>query len=501
MSKIELTNMLDGMNAGLSPLLQPITAPTMLLGCNVHRKLGAITKDIGSVRVSTQIQDNKTIGGMYDFHQNPSTQKFLVTVDDATSDDTQLFYKTPAGAWTEIAAAETAWANVAGAKVEIVGFIGYAFFVGYSDVDGFLPVGSLTDTTFSTVTNVTDMPQAKYILKFNDRLLLLNVRYGGTDYPFRAVVSSIPTAGAITWDTAGAPTSSTGGFFDVGFEHQIMGGGMLGRNAIIFTEYESFIYTGSSLDPAWTVGCSSHRTIKSTSAYMIWVNNDGIWISTGGQPQNVGGNVADFIKAASMRSSFATLVDEIYSLYLGNVTVDGVSYSNLEINLHIPTSTFWLREYASPLAMFAPFNDSGKIRKYMGDTDGNVWNKSKYTDSTIYNSDFYIDSNNQGSAINSAFELPPIRITNLSDQQKVLKFTAMAERAQGLKIQGRVIDQNTRILTPYKPMAEITKFLETFDVNIYDGCLIQFQGTEYGSNPYWSFYGIESESIKKSSSK
>lgn len=501
MAKVELTNMLDGMNAGLSPLLQPPTAPTMLLGCNVHRKIGAITKDLGSVRVSTQIEDNKTVGGMFDFHQSPSTQKFLVTVDDATSDDTQLFYKTPAGAWTEIAAAETAWANVAGAKVEMIGFIGYAFIVGYSAVDGFLPVGSLVGTTFSTVTNVTSMPQAKYILKFNDRVMVLNVKYGGTEYPFRAVVSSIPTAGAITWDTAGAPTSATGGFFDIGFEHEIKGAGMLGRNAVIFTEYEGFIYTGSSLDPIWSEGCSAHRTIKSTASYIVWANGDGIWISTGGQPKNIGGNVIDFIKAADMRSAFASLVDETYSLYIGSVTVEGVSYSNLEINFHIPTSTYWLREYASALSVFANFNDAGKMRKYMGDTDGNVWNKSRPTDSTIYNSDFYIDSNNQGSDINSAFELPPIRITNLSDEQKVLKFTAMAERAQGLKLKARAIDKNTHILTPYKPICELTKYLETFDVDVYDGMLIQFQGTEYGRNPYWSFYGLESETIKKSSSK
>ena len=152
-AKIDYFNFLGGLNTGVSPLLMGQSEAgksmlTVLDGCNISYKLGAIIKDTGYVRVgAAALEANKSILGLHNFRQNGSTQKMLATVDDATSDDTQLFFST-GGNWTEVGAAETAWANFATMNVEMETFIEYCFFVGHGTTDGFLPVGSFTVTTF-----------------------------------------------------------------------------------------------------------------------------------------------------------------------------------------------------------------------------------------------------------------------------------------------------------------------------------------------------------------
>src|SRR3990167_1117826 len=106
---MQFFNFTRGANYGLSPFLMPPDQLTGLNGAVINEKLGALTKDTGYSRVGAQIQDNKNITGLFDFHQSPTVQRTFATVNDSTDDDLQLFAKTPAGAWTEIGAAETAW--------------------------------------------------------------------------------------------------------------------------------------------------------------------------------------------------------------------------------------------------------------------------------------------------------------------------------------------------------------------------------------------------------
>lgn len=264
------------MNDGVSPLIHPAEQPELLLGCTNSYKIGKITKDTGYSEVQTAAQAGKSIGGLYHFRQSPTVKKMLKTVDDATSDDTQLFYS-DTGAWTEIAAAESAWQGFAGAKVEMETFIGYCFLVGHSAADGYLPSASLTNTTFSTSTNVTNMPRAKYIAKWDSKIFIANCRQGSTDHPYRVYYSSIPEAGAITWTVATD-------FFDLpDFSDEITGIVEMWNKLIIFTEYKTYFYDGSSLiKTPWQMGCSSHRTIQKHGNYLVWANVDGVWVSTGG---------------------------------------------------------------------------------------------------------------------------------------------------------------------------------------------------------------------------
>src|SRR3990167_1632428 len=113
-----------GMNFQNNDALKRPDECVILNGCNVDQKVGSIVKDLGYSQIGDALQAGKSILGLFNFRQSQATQKMLATVDDATSDDTQLFYSTGAG-WTEIGAAETAWVNKAGINVEMESMDGY----------------------------------------------------------------------------------------------------------------------------------------------------------------------------------------------------------------------------------------------------------------------------------------------------------------------------------------------------------------------------------------
>lgn len=440
-------------------------------------------KDLGYQRVGNVAQASESILGMFDFQQTPATQKILITVDDATSDDTQLFYNS-AGTWTEIGAAETAWANKAGINVEMEGFIDYCFFVGYGATDGFLPVGSLTGTTFSTSTNVTNMPGAKFIRRYRDRLYVANCDISATAYPYRVYYSSVPSAGAITW------TQATD-FFDVDYSNEITGMGMNWDLLILFTKRHAFYYNQNSKKHLWAVGCDNHRTIKTQGLYMFFANRDGVWLSqNGGEPQNIAGNVIDFIRNGTPTTFFAEITDEEYHLYVGTVTVNGVAYTNTLLTFNVASASWRWRELAHNLTILARYDDAGDDRLYMGDTAGNVWNKTKYTDATL----IYSDGDVAGTAGSNIFASFETRMDPMDDPRvlkRVKAVTVYAERAQNAHIQMRSVDNNTRGVIKYKPLGTLNKYINHFEGLDTNFNLLQFQVTEFSTLPYFSVFSIE----------
>lgn len=474
MKPFTYTTFIDGLYSDVSPMLVPETALYLQDNCVTSYKIGSILKRPGYENIGEALQAGKSITGLHNFRQSASTQKMLATVDDATSDDTQLFYST-GGAWTEIGAAETAWANKAGINVEMEDFIGYCFFVGWGSTDGFLPVGSLTGTTFSTSTNVTSMPTAKYIKRYRDRLYIGNC-YNAANQPFRVYYSSVPVAGSITWTVATD-------FFDVDYSEEITGMGVNWDRLVVFTEYSAYIYNQDEKKQAWDVGCSNHRTIANSGQYMIWANRDGVWISEGGRPVNIAGRVIDFIRYSNMTNSFAEVVDEEYHLYVGSVTVNGVSYSNCTLIYNIPTATWRVHEYADTMTAFAKYYYSGEDYLYMGDSSGDVHRLGKYTDATLLTTD-------DGSKIDSLFRTGALMFGDPSVEKDINKLIFYSERAQGLKLKARVVNRNTLGTSKWSSLCELTKYITEAQVSPRSGNFIQIEGTESGKLPYWSLFGF-----------
>lgn len=485
MAKIHYLRFTEGLYSDVAPHLVPSGADNSGVGGGLSLmsnvvtsyRLGSLLKRPGYSIIGSALQANKAITGLHNFRQSASVQKMLATVNDSTDDDTQLFYST-GGAWSEVTAAETAWANKANILVEMEDFLGYCFMVGYGSTDGFIDTATLTGTTFSTSTNLTNAPDGKFIKRYRDRLYIANVSYGGNDYPYRVRFSAIPSAGAIgDWDF-------TDNFFDVDYSESITGIGVNWDRLMVFTAFSAYMYNQDFKKRVWDVGCSSHRTIRNSGKYMIWANYDGVFVSVnGGDPANVAGRVIDYVRYGDMRNSFAEVVDEEYHLYIGAVTVAGISYVNATLVLHIPSMTWRVHEYADGFGVFAQYYTGGQNKLWLGASDGEVHQLGKYTDASLANTD-------NGSAINSHFQTGAMDMGDPSMSKKINKIITYSDRAQGLNLRARIVDRNTQGTSDFKPLGEITRYIDEFQVRPDTGNFLQIEGTEYGSNPYWSLFGF-----------
>ena len=56
------------------------------------------------------------------------------------------------------------------------------------------------------------------------------------------------------------------------------------------------------------------------------------------------------------------------------------------------------------------------------------------------------------------------------------------------------------LITPrfYQPIAELVEYVNDPEVDIEKGAILKIQGTEFGMNPYWSFFGLELNVTKHS---
>ena len=476
MAIVQNINNLGGANVSLSPFLQPANTPTILNGCNISYRLGAIQKDCGYERIGDAASAVKPITGLFDFRQSSSVQKILRTRNDDTGANLLLQYNN-AGTWTNINVGST-YDAYEDTLTEMEGFLGYCFIVGYDSTDNvWLPPASLTGTTFSTSVNVTSMPSAKYIKRYRDRLYTLNLYYGGTAYPYRVGMSSVPVAGAIAWTATD--------FLDVDFSEAGTGLGCLWDKLLVFTEKSAYMYDQTQFKKVWDIG-GYHRTICNHKSTMYFAGPDGLNRSTGGDPETISDPIFQLWKTSDPSKWTASIVDEEYNWYLGACNANGVNYTNCLATFNIPTQTWRWRELYHSVSILTPYLSSGIRQLYMGTTIGEVYRKGKYTDSTLLTSD-------AGNPIGSYFELAPIFLGNLSFQKNVTKITTFAERAMGLKLKARVVDRSARVLTPYTELGECVQYVQHHHINMKSGVLLQIAGYEYGSNPYWSFLGFDFE--------
>jgi len=463
-----------GMNYSGSDFIKNPWDLKILNGCNVDFKIGSIVKDLGYAQVGDVPQAGNKVLGLFDFRQQAGTQKIFVTINSSDDADMELKYNN-AGTWTLISAGAS-WDGFEDCAVEMESMDQHCYFVGYDSTDNvFLPVASVIGTTFSTSTNVTNMPTAKYIKRYRDRIYIGNCIESGTLHEYRVYFSTVPVSDAITWTVAD-------NFFDVDYSEIVTGLGSNWDRLVVFTEYTAYFYNQVSSKKVWDVGCTNHRTIRTSGQWMFWANQDGVWRSRGGEPENISGKMKSFIDAATPANFFSEVVGREYYIYIGTVTVDGITYTNTEMVFNIAHETWRLRELKDNITIYAKFSNSGSIELYHGDTDGEVMTRSKYSDSTpIYADD--------GTAIKAHFQHILLDLGSPQDRKRINKIITYSERAQGLLMSARVIDKNEMVLTDWKPLGQLTKYITEHTVSPNKGNFLQIQGRENSTNPYFIFDG------------
>jgi len=474
LQSIHLNNFLTPPSTELSPFLMADNQLSICNGVVLGWKKGSIIKDLGYSKVGSTLEANKPITGLHNFRQSSTVQKILATVNNTAGTNLTLQYNN-SGTWTTINVGST-YNGFEDSQVYMEDFIGYCFIVGYDSTDNvFLPVASLTGTTFSTSTNVTDMPQGKYIKRYRDRLYVANCFYSAAAYPYRVFFSSVPSAGAITW----TPASD---FIDVDFSEQITGIADSWDKLVIFTEFSTYLYDQDTKTKGWDIGCVNGRTVANLGSYLVWANKDNVWASTGGRPTPIADDIKELLLNSSPSVWRATVVGNEYYLYLGSTSAKGLSYTNCMAIFDANLGYWRWRELYDNVTALARFTTNNEDFLYMGVADGMVHSKSKYTDTTpVYTDD--------GQPILAHFRTKAFDFGDPSVLKTITKIITYSEYGQQLMLRFGIYNKNNEVVMPFTDIGNLTSIISMFDKKL-TGHFIEIEGKEFSKNQPFSILGL-----------
>jgi hypothetical protein len=473
-----IPNFLTPPSTEVSHFVAQDTQLVICCGVNPCYKPGELRKDTGYAAIATQIH-NQPIYSMFNFEQSASVKNLLATTNDTTGvDATELWYST-GGNFAQISVGTT-WNNFTQQAVSMESFLGYCFFVGCDPYGNFLPVGSLTGTTFSTSTNVQGMPQGKYIVRYRSRLYVANCYYGATPYPFRVQFCDEPVAGAITWNTGLD-------FFDIDYSDYITGMGTNWDQLMVFTKYATYMYNQTSLANVFDVGCTAHRTIQNVEGYMVWANYENVYASAGGgRPAAIGNDILELLRNANLSASFAEVVDNEYHLYLGITSANGISYANCVATYNFDQGMWRWREYTHQPTAFAVTDLTGFRHLYFGSPAGIVYMKGRYSDG------YYSDA---GNSFASWFRTRGYDFGSPEVLKRTTKVFAYTRDAGNLQARIRAYDKETEAIMLWTNMMKVHNASPVpsgvieYQPNI-EGHFIQFEFKEMGQTQPWIFNAL-----------
>ena len=454
---------------------QPLSQLIVCNGVNPSLKIGSLVKDLGYLKIGDTLESGKSITGLHDFRQTAAIQKILATVNNSGGTALVLEYLNST-TWTTINTSTT-YTGFEDAKTSFENFIEYCFIVGYDDTDSvFLPVGSLTGTTFSTSTNVTGMPQGKYITRYRDRLYIANC-YNSAAQPYRVYHSDVPESGALTWD-------NTTNFFDVDYGEKLTGMTSNWDRLILFTEFSTYIYNQTSLKQLFDIGCGNNSSIQNIGTYTIFANKDNIYLSDSAKaPIAIGNNVKQLIQNASQDDFRSSVVDNEYNLYVGDTKANGISYTNCLITYNIQTQSARWRMLYDDIKSLAKITLLSDDFLFLGTVSGEIMRKSKTTDATKSYSD-------NGNPIVAHFMTKATGFGVPNIEKSIRHITAYSSLPNGLKLRARIINGSQEEIMPFTDIGELKHVVEELDGNGLSGNFIQFEGKEYSENQPFQFDGM-----------
>lgn len=335
------------------------------------------------------------VNGIHGYYQKNGTQKLLIVVNKG-GDASELKYYND-GAWTLITGANTLSSE---SKFEMETFIDHAFIVGATSGGSptWTTTASLMGTTYSTATNVTGAPKARYIKVYRDLLYLVNIQDGGVNYPSRFFYSDAVTAGAITW------TATNWEEVNADDGDQFMGVDVNTDRLILFKEYSAYRWDTNFIVKIADVGTTSHRSVKTVDFYTFFFNRQGIFKYAGGRPIRISAPIQPYIDGmtSSVYDVVAYTDNDHYRCFIGNTTVDDESFTNMELEYNFRTDSWTTNILKDKVLCAASYTVSNKRRIYFGSDLGAVYKRADGDDAI--HSDRYVDSSSTGDPIYCEFQ-------------------------------------------------------------------------------------------------
>lgn len=475
MSSIRYTNFNGLLNVGSSDFL---LESSELSECkNVYAyKLGKLEKVPGYSKAGSSQIDTDTANVFLHYYQNSaSLTDYLI----GGTPDT-LKYRTT-GDWASLTGTNN---YTEGMELSAENYLDKVFLVSAESpytTAYFRPMATINGTTFTqspvTDTDLTDAPEGRYIVRYRDLLYVLNCNIGTTIYPSRAYYCDEPTAGAITWD-------NTNNFVEFGFDDgdYITGGAEAFDRLVVFKQFSMWQYDESRREKVADIGCDSNRSVQKVNGNLYWYNRGGIYMWTGGIPVLISNKVQEYIDAidqTTIGGIFAVEDGFEYKLFIGDVTVNGISYTNTWICYDTRRQTFYIRCTADTAYSATKYVESGKERTYFGGT-GYVYRLAKKIDE-VYDDD--------GDPIDSFFTTKNLDFGIPEDKKFSQRMTVFSRNCQGVNVSVDVDNNGTFRDTKSQV---IKKNVDSLNIST-SGNRFRYKFYENSSNKSWSFEGFTIE--------
>jgi hypothetical protein len=357
-------------------------------------KIGKLQKVPGYAKCyDSQVVDDRVVRYLHHYYDTSSSTDYMLAVsNDSTNAHLTLKYRTT-GAWSTISGISTSWNTYVSSSVSMVNYLGKTFIVGHKTGSTFVPNATVDGTAFSIVdTDITSMPQGKFIVRYRDLLYVLYPKNSGTVYPSRAYYCDEPVGGTIGW------TGLTVNFVEFGYDDgdEITGGAEALDRLVVFKHYSMWKYDESSVIKIADVGCDSYRSIVNIKGILYWTNRQGAWRWTGSQPEFISAKAQPFFDAidqTKLNEQVACIYNEDeYRVFIGDVTVDEITYSNAWYCFNTRTERQYIRCTYNEVKSCCTYIESGARRAYFGDDDGYVYKFATAVDGVYADNGQEIDS-------------------------------------------------------------------------------------------------------------
>jgi hypothetical protein len=324
-------------------------------------KIGAATLRKGLTRLGDQLTGN--LLGLYEFRDSGSgTNNQIIAVNGTAA------YYLSGSTWTSKRAGLTA-----GSKARFSTFLDYVFMVNGTEATAIWD--GATGNNFLTTGNAASAPTGKYIENYRSRVWIA----GNSTYPDRLYFSSLPssvTTPVITWNT----DVNTGNWIDISpSDGENITALKRSKNSLLVFKnnhiYRVYSVSETEPDPKINVGTYSQESVIETKAGIFFHHPTGFYKYVDGEPQEISKPIQDIVDniTAANYTKIAGWDDGDHCYWsVGDVTTNGVTYSNLVVRYTISSQTWTHRIYPTQFLCSSDYNDGTSLFRLVGDDDGNV---------------------------------------------------------------------------------------------------------------------------------
>lgn len=324
--------------------------------------IGQMTLRKGTTLLGNALSTN--ILGLYNFRDSGSgTNNQLIMVHGSN-----VYYLNAGLTWTTTRAVTT------GQKARFSTLLDFVFMVNGTDATAVW--NGNPATPWSTSGNAAGAPIGKFIENFRSRMWIA----GNSTYPDRLYYSSLPSAVSlpvITWDTS----DTTGQWIDISpSDGENITALHRTKNALLVFKnnhlYRVFSILQADPDSQFSVGTYSQESVVETKNGVYFHHPTGFY-RYDGNVSEISRPIIDIVKAITLTnyskvSGYLEPDGDHIRWSIGDITVDGVNYSNVEVRYTISTQVW--THYSGPTQFLVgtKYNNGTSLVTVVGDEIGQV---------------------------------------------------------------------------------------------------------------------------------